>query len=88
MVKSRSVERMKRFILVHILLNKEPSFVAGLGQTAFGGNRGRNSCKNILRQRPKTGIPATPSKTTFQSKIPPENTGKKEILRNPVFFCF
>jgi hypothetical protein len=36
----------------------------------------------------KTGIPETPSKTTFLWKNPPENTGKKEILRNSFFYCF
>ncbi len=48
----------------------------------------RNSCKKILWKRQKTGIPETPSKTTFLWKIPPENTGKTEILRNPFFYCF
>jgi hypothetical protein len=34
----------------------------------------------------KTGIPKTPSKTTFLQKNPPENTEKKEILRDRVFY--
>jgi hypothetical protein len=61
MVKSCSPpgERLKRSILVHILLNKEPSLVAGQSQQLLvgtgilpGGFRGknRNSCP--------TGIPA------------------------------
>jgi hypothetical protein len=65
-------------ILVHILLNKEPSLAAGLSQTAFGGNRNppdsggilskyRNSCpQEFLRKIPvkskKNGIPATSPK--------------------------
>jgi hypothetical protein len=57
MVKSCSPpgERLKRSILVHTVLNKEPYLVAGQSQTAFGGNRNpeesggfrgkyRNSC--------------------------------------------
>jgi hypothetical protein len=66
MVKSCSGERLKMSILVHILLNKEPSLVAGLSQTAFGGNRNppdsggilskyRNSCPQEFLP---TGIPA------------------------------
>jgi hypothetical protein len=39
MVKSCSGERSQMSIFVHILLNKEPSLVAGLSLTAFGGNR-------------------------------------------------
>ena len=71
MVKSCSGERLKRFILVHTLLNKEPSLVAGLSQQLLvgtgillnhpesGGFRGkyRNFCP--------TGIPA---KTSCDSK--------------------
>jgi hypothetical protein len=41
--------------------------------------------KKIMWQRQKTGIPATPSKTTLLWKIPLENTGKK---RNPQESCF
>jgi hypothetical protein len=64
MVKSYSEERLKMSILVHILFNKEPSLVAGLSQTAFGGNRNppessgilskyRNSCpQEFLRKIP------------------------------------
>jgi hypothetical protein len=62
MLKSCSGERLKMSILVHILLNKEPSLVAGLSQTAFGGNRNppdsggilskyRNSCPQEFLQK-------------------------------------
>jgi hypothetical protein len=37
MVKSCSGERLKRSILVHILLNKEPSLVAGQSQQLLAG---------------------------------------------------
>jgi hypothetical protein len=87
-------ERLKRSILVHILLNKEPSF-------AFGGNRNPQESSGILRNPEEsgvnTGIPVPQeflrkipvkseknrnscdlSKTTFLRKIPQENTGKKK----------
>jgi hypothetical protein len=85
MVKSCSGERIKMSILVHILLNKVPSLVAGLSQTAFGGNRNRpessgilskyrNSCpQEFLQKIPvkseKTGIPVTPPKTHSSEKF-------------------
>jgi hypothetical protein len=47
-----------------------------------------NSCKKILWKRQKTGIPETPSKTTFLWKIPPENTGKKRNPQGFFFYCF
>ena len=72
MAKSCLGGRVKRSILFHILLTKEPSLVAGLSQTALGGNRNpeesgvntgipahRNSCKQFLWLRKKTEIPAT-----------------------------
>jgi len=40
---------LKRSILVHIILNKEPSLVAGLSQTAFGGNRNPEESGGIRR---------------------------------------
>jgi hypothetical protein len=87
-------------ILVYILLNKEPSLVAGLSQTAFGGNRNppessgilskyRNSCPQVFLQKnpvktEKTGIPVTPPKTHSCEKFLRKTQEKKEILRNPV----
>jgi hypothetical protein len=55
MVKSCSGERLKKSILVHILLNKEPSLV-------FGGNRNPPESSGILRNPEEqellpTGIP-------------------------------
>jgi hypothetical protein len=52
MVKSCSGERLKKSILVHILLNKEPSLV-------FGGNRNPPESSGILRNTGilPTGIP-------------------------------
>jgi hypothetical protein len=74
-------ERLNMSILVHILLNKVPSLVAGLSQTAFGGNRNppessgilskyRNSCpQEFLRKIPvkseKNRNSCDPSKNTF-----------------------
>ncbi len=43
------------FILVHILLNKEPSLVAGLSQTAFGGNRNPEESGGIRRNPEESG---------------------------------
>jgi hypothetical protein len=48
MVKSCSGERLKRSILVHILLNKEPSLVAGQSQQHLVGT-------GILRKPPESG---------------------------------
>jgi hypothetical protein len=78
MVKSCLGERLKMSILVRILLNKEPSLVAGLSQTAFGGNRNtqesggvlskyRNFCpmeflQKITVKSKQNGIPATSPK--------------------------
>jgi hypothetical protein len=89
-------ERLKRYILVHILLNKELSLVARWPEpAAFGGNRNppesggfrgkyRNSCP--------TGIPAKNSckngkKQEFlrplQNHIPVKNSsGKRRKKRN------
>jgi hypothetical protein len=81
MVKSCLGERLKRSTLVQILLNKDPPLVAGLSQTAFGGNRNPEESGGILckyRNSGPTGIPVKnlvraaenrnfqdPSKTTF-----------------------
>jgi len=80
MVKSCSPpgERLKRSILVHILLNKEPSFVAGQSQQLFAGT-------GILRipeeSRVKTGIPVPQE---FLRKIPVKTKKKQqEFLRPP-----
>ena len=56
MAKSCSGGRVKRSILFHILLNKEPSLVAGLSQTALGGNR--NPEESGEESGVNTGIPA------------------------------
>jgi len=84
MAKSYSGERFKRSILVHILLNKEPSLVAGQSQQLLAGTgirrnlekiqellSHRNSCTKILRRRPKTGIPATSPKPHSCEKFLP-----------------
>jgi hypothetical protein len=71
MVKSSSGERLKKSILVHILLNKEPSLVFGRNRNPpeSGGilSKYRNSCpEEFLRKIPvkleKNGIPATSPK--------------------------
>jgi len=73
MVKSCSGERLKRSILVQILLNKEPSLVAGISQTTFGGNRNPEESGGIRRNpNPKKsyaniGIPVPQE---FLQKIP------------------
>jgi hypothetical protein len=56
MAKSCLGGRVKRSILFHILLNKEPSLVAGLSQTALGGNR--NPEESGEESGVNTGIPA------------------------------
>ena len=44
-------------ILVYILLNKEPSLVAGLSQTAFGGNRNPRLPDAAPTDTPSKGMP-------------------------------
>jgi hypothetical protein len=99
MVKSCSGERLKMSILVHILLNKEPSLVAGLCQTAFDRKRNppdsggilskyRNSCpQEFLRK-----IPVKSKKPEFlrplQNHVPVKNSsGKHRKKRNPQESC-
>jgi len=83
MVKSCSPpgERLKRSILVHILLNKEPSLVAGQSQQLLAGtgifwnpkdskvNTGflshKNSCEKFQKKRKKNRNSCNLSKTTF-----------------------
>jgi hypothetical protein len=98
-------ERSKRSILVHILLNKEPTLVAGQSKTAFGGNRNPEESRGIwskYRNSCPTGIPAKnscdrgkkqeflrpPPKPRSCEKFLRKTQEKKEILRNPVIFCF
>ena len=93
---------MKRSSLVHILLNKEPSLVAGLSRSAFGGNRNpeesggmpsknKNSCPTEFSAKKscdgvqKQKFLQPPPKQHSCDKLLWKNTGKKEILRNPVF---
>jgi hypothetical protein len=101
MVKSCSPpgERLKRSILVHILLNKEPSLVADQSQQLLAGtgilrnpedsgvNTGIPVPQEFLRKSPvkteKTGIPATSPKPRSCEKFPWKTQEKKEILRNP-----
>jgi hypothetical protein len=99
MAKSCLGGRVKRSILFHILLNKEPSLVAGLSQTALGGNR--NPEESGEESGVNTGIPAKNScgcekKQKFlrplQNHVPVKNSSgkhRKIILRNPgrnIFF--
>jgi hypothetical protein len=46
---------LKRSILVHILLNKEPTLVAGQSKTAFGGNRNQEESGGIWRNPGESG---------------------------------
>jgi hypothetical protein len=94
MVKSCSGERLKRSILVNILLNKEPSLVAGLSQQLFCGDRNpqesrgfwgkyRNSFpQEFLQKIPvtvkKTGILATFPKPRSCEKFLRKTQGKKD----------
>jgi hypothetical protein len=91
MVKSCSGERLKKSILVHILLNKEPSLV-------FGGNRNPPESSGILRNPEeiqeycpqeflvknsckigkKTGIPATSPKPRSYEKFLRKTQEKKK----------
>jgi hypothetical protein len=93
-------ERLKRSILVHILLNKETSFVAGSfwreqessgilrNPEESGVNTGIPVPQEFLRKIPlksgKNRNSCDPSKNTFLRKIPQENTGKK---KNPQESC-
>jgi len=97
MVKSCSPpgERLKRSILVHILLNKEPSLIAGQSQQLLAGtgilrnpedsrvNTGIPVPQEFLRKIPvktkKTGIPATSPKPRSCEKF----LQKTQEKRNP-----
>jgi hypothetical protein len=95
---------LKRSILVHILLNKEPSFVAGhfwreqesseilRNPEVSGVNTGIPVPQEFLRKIPvksgKNRNSCDLSKTTFLRKITQENTGKKKFLGNPVRNAF
>jgi hypothetical protein len=74
MVKSCLWGRLERSILEHILINKEPSLVTGLSQTAFGGNRNLEESGGIrgkYRNSCPTGIPAKKScKIEEKNRIP------------------
>ena len=87
MIKYCSGGRLKRSILVHILLNKEPSLVAGLSQTAFGGNKNPAESGGIRRNpkesRVNTGIPVLQE---FLQKNPVKNK-KQEFQRPPPKPC-
>ena len=64
MVKSCLGERLKRSILVHILLNKEPSLVAGQSQQLLAGT-------GILRNPEDSGVnTGIPVPQEFLQKIP------------------
>jgi hypothetical protein len=93
-------ETLKRSILVHILLNKETSFVAG---SFWREQESSRILRNPEESGVNTGIPVPqeflrkihlksgknrnscdPSKNTFLRKIPQENTEKK---KNPQESC-
>jgi hypothetical protein len=73
MVKSCPGERLKRSILVHILLNKEPSLVAGQCQQLLAGT---GILQNPEDSGVTTGIPALPT------GIPAKNSCKNGKTRN------
>jgi hypothetical protein len=94
MVKSCSGERLKRSILVHILLNKEPSLVAGQSQQLLAGtgilrnpedsgvNTGIPVPQEFLQKNPvkmeKTGTPATSPKPRSCEKFLRKTQEKKK----------
>jgi hypothetical protein len=77
MVKSCSPpgERLKRSILVHIVLNKEPYLVAGQSQQLLAGTGIR---RNPEDSGVNTGIPVPQE---FLRKIPVKSEKKTEFLR-------
>ncbi len=58
--------------------------LAGKSQKTFWREQESGLNTGILSHRKY----CDPLKMTFLWKIPPENTVKRKILRNPVFFCF
>jgi len=78
MVKSCPGERLKRSILVHILLNKEPSLVAGQCQQLLAGT---GILQNPEDSGVTTGIPALP--TGIPAKNSCKNGKNQEFLRPP-----
>jgi hypothetical protein len=64
----------KRFILVHILLNKESSLVAGQSQTVFAGTRIRRNPEESggIRRNPEEsgGIRRNPEESGVNTGIP------------------
>ena len=71
-----SGERLKRSILVHILLNKEPSLVAGQSQQLLAGT-------GILRNPEDSGVnTGIPVPQEFLRKIPV--TAKKQEFLQPL----
>ena len=90
MVKSCSPpgERLKRSILVHTVLNKEPYLVAGQSQTAFGGNRNPEESGGIQRNPEESGVnTGIPVPQEFLRKIPvkaKKNRNSCDPLQNHV----
>jgi len=81
---------LKRSILVHILLNKEPSLVAGLSRSAFGGNRNPEESEGMPTKNKNscpTGIPAKKScdgvqKQKFLQPPPKPRSCEKLLWKN------